>query len=176
MQVSISRIARYAALAAAFVVPTLAMADSGDTIQWRTIVGLVQANNVVGSGSGAVTGGGQPWTAAGGHASVNLSTGQVTFEVRGLVFAGGNTVGVPLPITQVMGTLVCDTNASADHGSTPSSVLVNTAAVPLDAQGDAQFAGNVGALPAVCLSEPDIAFLVRIPGANRWIANGAILQ
>ena len=44
MQVSISRIARYVALAAAFVVPTLAMADSGDTIQWRTIVGLVQAN------------------------------------------------------------------------------------------------------------------------------------
>lgn len=176
MQLSKCSIARHAALVAAVVAPTFAMADSSDTIQWRTIVGLVQANNVVGSGSGAVTGGGQPWTTAGGHATVNLRTGQLDFEVGGLVFAGGNTVGTPLPISQVMGTLVCDTNASADGGATPSSVLVDTAAVPLDAQGNARFSGNVGALPAVCLSEPDIAFLVRIPGAKRWIANGAILQ
>ena len=169
------RVAR-CALAAALVVPALAVADAGDSIQWRTIVGLVQANNVVGSGTGAVTGGGQPWTTTGGHASVNLRTGQVNFEVRGLVFAGGNTVGTPLPITQVMGTLVCDTNGSASPGTVKNSVLVDTAPVPLDAQGDARFSGNVGALPAVCLSEPDVAFLVRIPGANRWIANAAILE
>ena len=176
MQLSKCSIARNAALVAALVAPTFAIADPGDTIQWRTIVGIVQANNVVGSGSGAVTGGGQPWTTAGGQATVNLRTGQVSFEVRGLVFAGGNTVGTPLPITQVMGTLVCDTNGSASPGTVKNSVLVDTAPVPLDAQGDARFSGNVGALPAVCLSEPDVAFLVRIPGANRWIANGAILE
>ncbi|MGH8801452.1 MAG: hypothetical protein ACREX6_04045, partial [Casimicrobiaceae bacterium] len=150
-----------------------ATADEGESIQWRSIVGIVQANNVVGSGSGAVTGGGQPWTVSRGHGSVNLRTGQVNFELRGLVFAGGNTIGTPLPVTQVKGTLVCDTDGSADGGN---SVLVDTAAVPLDVEGDAQFSGTVGALPAACLDDPDIAFLIRVPGLNRWIANGAILR
>jgi len=30
-------------------------------------------------------------------------------------------------------------------------------------------------LPAVCSSEPDIAFLIRV-GAGRWIANGTVLR
>jgi hypothetical protein len=157
---------------AAAVVPLHANADVGDTIQWQSIVGIVQANNVVGVGAGAIAGGGQPWTTSGGHATVNLRTGQVTFEVRGLVFAGGNTIGTPLPVAQVTGTLVCDTNGSA--GGT--SVQVHTPVVPLDSEGDAQFSGSVGPLPAVCVSEPDIAFLVRVPGLNRWIANGAVLR
>ena len=162
-----------AVLAAALLAPVQALAGDGDSIQWRTVVGILQANNVVGAGAGAVTGGGQPWTTTGGRASVNLRTSQVNFEVRGLVFAGGNTIGTPLPITQVKGTLVCDTNGSAGGGN---SVLVDTLPVPLDSAGDAQFSGSVGALPAACLSEPDIAFLIRIPGANRWIANGAVMQ
>ncbi|HET9750928.1 MAG TPA: hypothetical protein VFS06_16650 [Casimicrobiaceae bacterium] len=166
-------IAHYAALTAALVAPAFASADSGDTIQWRTIVGIVQAQNAVGTGTGKVAGGGQPWTTSSGRASVNLRTGQVSFVVQGLVFAGGNTIGTPLPITQVKGTLVCDTNGSAGNGN---SVLVDTPAVALDATGDAQFSGSVGALPAACLSEPDVAFLVRVPANNVWIANGAILQ
>ncbi len=73
------------------------------------------------------------------------------------------------------GTLVCDVNGSAGG----NSVLVDTPPVPLSAQGDAQFNGNVvGPLPAVCSSEPDIAFLIRIQVlgafAGRWIAAGAV--
>ena len=162
-----------AILAAALLSPVQAIADDGDAIQWQAIVGILQANNVVGSGTGAVTGGGQPWTTTGGRASVDLRTSQINFEVRGLVFAGGNTIGTPLPITQVKGTLVCDTNGSAGGGN---SVLVDTPAVTLDRQGNARFSGSIGALPAVCVSEPDIAFLVNIPGANRWIANGAVMR
>jgi len=175
MQITWSKPALGAAVlaAAALLSPMQATADGGDSIQWRTIVGILQANNVVGSGTGAVTGGGQPWTTTGGRASVDLRTSQVNFEVRGLVFAGGNTIGTPLPIKQEKGTLVCDTNGSAGGGN---SVLVDTAAVALDGDGDAQFTGNIGALPAVCLSEPDIAFLISIPGANRWIANGAVMR
>jgi hypothetical protein len=164
----------FAAMLAASIVSLHAHADAGDTIQWQSIVGIVQANNVVGTGAGAITGGGQPWTASGGHATVNLRTGQVTFEVRGLVFAGGNTIGTPLPVTQVTGTLVCDTNGSAGAGG--NSVLVHTPVVPLDSEGDARFSGNVGPLPAACVSEPDIAFVIRVPGLNRWIANGAVLR
>jgi hypothetical protein len=145
--------------------------DDGNSLRWRTIVGLVSAGNAVGSGSGAVLGGGQPWTTLGGKVSVNVVKGRVDFDVRGLVFAGGNAVGTPGPVVQVKGTLVCDTDGSAGAGN---SVLVDTPLVPLDDEGNASFDGAVD-LPAVCTSEPDIAFLVRVP-AGRWIANGAVLR
>jgi hypothetical protein len=154
-----------------------AFADTGDTIVWQSVVGIVQANNVVGTGSGAVTGGGQPWTTLGGRAFVDLATGQASFQVRGLVFAGGNTIGTPLPITRVKGTLVCDTDGSASPDPAhKNSVLVDTLDVALDAQGDAQWSGSVGTLPAECLTQPDVAFLIRIVPANRWIANGAVTR
>ena len=70
------------------------------------------------------------------------------------------------------GTLVCDTNGSAGGGN---SVLVDTPLVDLDEDGDASFHGNVGALPAVCTSEPDIAFLIRT-GSGKWIGNGTVLR
>ena len=85
-----------------------------------------------------------------------------------LRYGGSRTVGDA--ITQVMGTLVCDTNASAG-----APVLVDTPLVTLSEDGDASFHGSVGALPAACTSEPDMAFLVRI-AAGRWIANGAVLR
>jgi hypothetical protein len=143
----------------------------GNSLHWRTIVGIVNAGNAVGSGSGAVLGGGQPWTTLGGKASVNVVKGRIAFDVRGLVFAGGNGVGTPGPIVQVKGTLVCDTDGSAGGGN---SELVDTPLVALDDEGNASFSGAV-ALPAVCTAEPDIAFLVRVP-AGRWIANGAVLH
>jgi hypothetical protein len=148
-----------------------AFAADADTVSWQTIVGIVQAGNSVGAGSGVVHGGGQPWTTQGGHASVNLATGRVSFDVRGLVFAGGNTIGTPLPVNRVKGTLVCNANG---NGST-DSVLVDTPDVALDAEGNAQWSGNV-ALPAVCITEPAIAFLVRIVANNAWIANGAVMR
>jgi hypothetical protein len=57
-----------------------------------------------------------------------------------------------------MGTLVCDTDGSAGGGN---SVLVSTPHVFLSPQGEADFDGDLGPLPAACVSEPDIAFLVR---------------
>ena len=44
-----------------------------------------------------------------------------------------------------------------------------------DWQPDVDFNGNVGALPPVCMSEPDIAFLIRT-ASGRWIANGTVLR
>ena len=166
----LTRILMVAGLATA-VASASAFADDF-TVQWKNVLGLLQVNNVVGSGTGAVTGGGQPWSTLGGNAAVDLQNGRVNFEVRGLVFAGGNTIGTPAPITQVKGTLVCDTDGSAGGGN---SVLVDTPLVPLDEEGDARFNGTLGPLPAVCATETDIAFLVRI-GAGRWIANGSVLR
>jgi hypothetical protein len=143
-----------------------ASADRDNTVRWQTVVGIIQANNMV----AGIAGGGQPWTTLGGNANVDLSNGKVDFEVRGLVLAGGNAIGTPGPITQVKGTLVCDTDGSAG-----GPVIVDTPLVTLSEEGDARFHGSVGALPAACSTEPDMAFLVRI-GAGRWIANGAVLR
>ena len=113
-------------------------------------------------------GGGQPWSTLGGEARVNLGSGHVEFEVRGLVLAGGNTIGtVPSTINQVKGTIVCNPG--------PTQVVVDTPFVPLSAQGDAEFDGNIGHLPAGCAPN-NLAFLVRIASTptDRWIANGAV--
>ena len=149
-----------------------AMAGEGETLHWRSVIGIAQPNNVVGTGTGAVTGGGTPWSALDGHINVDLERGEINLEVRGLVLAGGNSIGTPGAIAQVKGTLVCDADGSASGGN---SVLVDTPLVELDDQGDARFGGQVGAMPGVCASEPDIAFLIRV-GAGRWIANGAVLR
>lgn len=141
-------------------------------VRWDAIVGVIQPGNVVGSGTGAVTGAGQPWVVTGGRAQVDLSDGDLRFEVEGLVLAGGNNIGTRGTNTQVRGTLVCDTNGSAGGGN---SVLVNTPLVALSAQGDAEFSGNVGQLPGVCASEPDIAFLIRSSGGN-WFAAAIVRE
>lgn len=149
-----------------------ASADPANTVRWESVIGIAQANNVVGSGTGAVTGAPGPWSALGGRVKVDLNKGRVEFSTNGLVLAGGNAIGTPGTVLLVKGTLVCDTDGSASGGN---SVLVDTPLVELDEQGDARFVGNVGYLPAVCESEADIAFLIRT-GSGRWIANGAVLR
>jgi hypothetical protein len=147
------------------------MAIPAQVVRWERIVGIIQAGNVVGSGTGAVTGGGQPWVVTDGRASVDLATGEVRFDIEGLVLAGGNSIGTRGTIAQVRGTLVCDTNGSAGSGN---SVLVNTELVDLSLQGDATLQkGNIGPLPGVCLTEPDIAFLIRNSG-GAWLAAGVV--
>jgi len=138
---------------------------NGSTVRWKTIIGIIQAANVV----AGIGGGGQPWSTLGGDARVDLSSGRIDFEVRGLVLAGGNTIGTRATIAQVKGTLVCDAG-QADQA------IVDTPAVDLSLTGDAEFDGNVGPIPAVCTAT-NTAFLVRIAAAapgDRWIANGAV--
>jgi hypothetical protein len=146
-----------------------AQADDSVTVKWEEVIGVIQARNLVGSGTGQVTGGGQPWSTTGGKARVNLTSGKIEFEVRGLVLAGGNNIGTRGANNQVKGTLVCDTDGSAGGGN---SVVVDTELVPLSTQGDAHFSGDIGALPGACF-EPDIAFLIQSV-AGAWIANGAV--
>ena len=138
-------------------------------VKWKQIVGLREAGNPVGSGTGEVTGGGQPLSTKKGNARVNLGNGNLRFKVKGLVLAGGDSIGTPGAITQVKGTLVCDTDGSAGGGN---STLVDTPLVKLKRVGRAEFQGDVGPLPAAC-DEPDIAFLIRT-ATDVWIANGAV--
>ncbi|HET7826206.1 MAG TPA: hypothetical protein VFK90_12800, partial [Anaeromyxobacter sp.] len=77
---------------AAFLVLGAGRARADDaTVKWQTIIGIMQAGNVV----AGIPGGGQPWSTLGGNATVNLSNGRVNFRVDGLVLAGGNTIGTP---------------------------------------------------------------------------------
>lgn len=149
-----------AAAACALLMALSASPAAAQSVQWKTVVGIVQAGNVV----AGIPGGGQPWTTLGGHASVDLSASRIEFEVRGLVLAGGNSIGTPDAITQVKGTLVCD------PAGTPQAF--DTVLVTLSARGDAEFSGSIGPLPTTC-TPTNVAFLVRI-AANRWIANGAV--
>jgi hypothetical protein len=149
-----------AATASAFLMLSIASPAKADSIRWRTIVGIVQAGNTVGN----IGGGGQPWTALGGRARVDLARSRLDFDVQGLVLAGGNTIGTPGAINQVMGTLVCDAGGT--------NVTYDTTPIPLSPQGDADFSGQIGPIASTCNSS-NVAFLIRIP-AGRWIANGAV--
>jgi len=148
-----------------------AHAAQADVARWQSVIGIIQGGNIVGSGTGAVTGAPGPWSAQGGHVVVDLTHGKIEFNVRGLVFAAGNAIGNTGTVAQVKGTLVCDTNGSASAGN---SILVDTPPVDLDEEGDAHFSGNV-TMPAVCATEPDIAFLIRTT-SGRWIGNGTVLR
>jgi hypothetical protein len=148
--------------------PSAAFGDGG-SVRWKDIIGIVQTGNIVGSGTGKVTGGLLPWHTTGGRAAVNLATGDLHFTVRGLVLAGGNFIGTRADVAQVRGTLVCDTTGIANGNST----LVDTDLVPLSLQGIARFSGNVGPLPDACLNSPNVAFLVR-SARGLWIANGSV--
>jgi hypothetical protein len=139
-------------------------------VQWKGIIGIIQAGNTVGTGTGKVTGGGQPWHTTNGSAEVDLGNGDLQFKVKGLVLAGGNAIGTPDNVTMVKGTLVCDTTGTLNGNSD----LVDSTLVPLNATGDANFEGNLGPLPATC-SEPNLAFLIRA-ASGVWIANGVVLK
>jgi hypothetical protein len=149
--------------------PALFPQADGLEVEWKEIVGIIQPGNKVGSGTGQVAGGGQPWTTASGSAELDLATGRLQFQVQGFVLAGGNAIGTPDNVTMVKGTLVCDTTGTANGNST----LVDTPLVPLSAKGDARFRGDLGPLPLACVNEPNLAFLVRTAG-GAWIANGAV--
>lgn len=141
-------------------------ADGGggakNTVSWETIIGIIQAGNPV----GGIPGGGQPWSTLGGHAYVDLANSVVAFKVKGLVLAGGNTIGTPGAITMVKGTLVCNPAAA-------SPTIIDTSSVLLDAQGNASFYGSVSPMTAGC-STSAVAFLIRVSANDHWIANGAV--
>ena len=80
----------FAALSMASVSTAVLADNDSNNVSWKRVIGIIQAGNMVGN----ITGGGQPWSTLGGEAHVNLRTGHVEFEVRGLVLAGGNTIGI----------------------------------------------------------------------------------
>jgi hypothetical protein len=148
------------AAALALLPASSARAASDPEVRWEAFVGNIRtgAAGAVGSGTGAVNAAGAPWVATGGNARVDLASGELRFRISGLVLVDTAAAGTPGNNPQVMGTLVCDTDGSAGGGN---SVLVATPRVPLSAQGNAEFNGDLFPFPAACVNEPDRAFLIR---------------
>jgi hypothetical protein len=156
-------------LAAIAVLPVSqahAQRNNGSDVRWNRIVGVITAVNVDNPVSN-INSGTFPWSAQGGAARVNLSTGAASFQVDGLVINGAIFSGTPGPVSAVTGTLVCN------PGDVTEAVL-DTAEVPLNQQGDARFSGHIANIPAICANP---LFLVRIAtpagAAGLWIATGA---
>jgi hypothetical protein len=144
--------------------------SSSNSVRWKTIIGTFFIGATPGTSAntvGGIVGGGEPWSTLGGHAYVDLSSGVVDFEVDGLVLAGGNSIGTPGTVAQVIGALVCSPASSP--------MVFNTPAVTLSGQGYAEFHGSFGPLPSVC-SAPNVAFLITTTASPpHWLANGAVL-
>ena len=141
---------------------------SNNRVHWDDIVGVITAQQVDNPVSDNIHSGTFAWSTSGGQANVDFATGVVSFDVEGLVINGTQFSGTPGPITEVTGTLVCS------PGDAAQEMTFDTPAVPLDAKGNAKFAGPV-TIPAVC---PNPLFLVRIAtpagAAGKWIATGAV--
>ena len=169
-----------AALIVGLTCPAIAQehisADGGTLVIWRTIVGIVVPESIAGRrapppdggcdiGVTCAVGAPAPWTVMGGAAEVNLDSGHVKFNVRGLVLADDfneANIGTPSVVTKVKGTLICnDTEPGVAE-------LVDTEPVRLNEAGDATFSGH-GYLPASCIAEPeDIVFVIRIADVSAF--------
>jgi hypothetical protein len=106
-------------VAAAAVGSASAYAD--DKLQWRTVIGIVQANNTVGSGAGTVTGAPGPWSTLDGHADVSFETAESISMCADSCSPTATRSVRPGTVAQVKGTLVCDTDGNASGGN---SVIV----------------------------------------------------
>jgi len=128
-------------------------------VRWRGIAGVVTAPGVD-NPVGAIHSGTQPWTAKGGGARLNLSNGDGSFNVEGLVLNGGIATGTTGTVNTVIGTFVC-TNGTIE-------TTVDTPAVAITPAGNAELSFRI-VVPSGC-NNP--TFLIRVPGALRWIATG----
>jgi hypothetical protein len=152
-------------LALSLAFSTGAFAQSNPVVRWNRIVGVITApgiDNPVGVAPNQIHSGG-PWTTRGGNARVNLMNGEGSFEVEGLVLNGGNSSGTPGGVSSVIGTLVC-------NAGTASQAVADTPATDLSATGNAELSFRL-TVPAGC-AKP--LFLIRVPGAGKWIATGTV--
>jgi hypothetical protein len=100
--------------------------------------------------------GGVPWVITSLKGNVQVD-GHIRVDGRGLLFAGGNSVGRTGNLS-VRARLYCDATA---HDSSP---------VPLDSDGDFTIEGDLTPLPPIDCSNP--VLLVLNGGGTAWFAAG----
>ena len=108
---------------------------------------------------------GQLWVIEDLKADIDLDSGRIRVDGRGLLLAGGNTIGTNAG-QSVRATLICDTVITAPATTPP---LFDTALVPLEDDGDFRIDDQLSPRPpAVCTSP---VLLIRNP-AGAWFAAG----
>jgi hypothetical protein len=138
--------------------------ENNTVVRWGRIVGVITAQGVSNPVAG-IASGTTPWTTTIGAAAVDLTNGEAAFFVQGLVLVGGDTSGTPGPVKSVKGALVCNAGAS-------DQAVIDTATVPLDAQGNAEFKGRLEKFPPSACANP--LFLILNAPKNVWIGTGAV--
>jgi hypothetical protein len=110
---------------------------------------------------------GQLWVIEDLKADIDLDSGRVRVDGRGLLLAGGNTIGTNAG-QSVRATLICDV-AIPTGATTPP--LFDSGLVPLEADGDFRIDDTLSPQPpAVCASP---VLLIRNP-AGAWFAAGIL--
>jgi hypothetical protein len=159
------------ALALAFSAAALASAADNVLVKFDGGIGATPvragaiANNApLANDVFTITPGGRPWVIRKLEAQVKLN-GDIEVNGKGLVLAGGNTVGAPGGITSVFASLFCNGNATS----------LNTVAVPLSASGDFKIKDTFTTLPPNPCATP--VLLIRNASAGvvasaSWFAAG----
>jgi hypothetical protein len=150
-------------------------------VSWRTIVGIEQPGNIVGSfsspptcpmnGNGCINGASQPWSSiplAEPQVTIDTVTGTLSFKVKGLVVAGGNDVGdVPAALTSIIVTLMCIIPPAGPN-------IIIGRKLSINRLGDSAFSGKLdGAVPSSCVPSNMHLLIQANNTAGPWIANGA---
>src|SRR5579864_9537107 len=139
-----------------------AFAQSNTVVRWRGIQGVITAPGVDNPVSQIHSGAG-PWTTQAGNARINVTTGEGSFKVEGLVLNGGTASGTPGAVTSVMGSFVCNPGSAAGA----VEAVIDTPLTSLSSTGNAELSFKID-VPAVC---DNPVFLIRVP-AGLWIATG----
>lgn len=159
------------------VVPSLAWADDNTLVRFEGGIGVDAVSNAPGPGPIAmqvtrnivrgVQPAGQLWAIAEFSAEVAVD-GHIRAEGRGLVFAGGDTIGTAIvpggtASLRVFATLICE--------NVPPFVERNTRPVPLAANGDFQIDDVLTPPPppSACATP---ALLIRNAGNQAWFSAG----
>jgi hypothetical protein len=114
-----------------------------------------------------------PWAIADLQARVTVD-GHITVDGKGLIFAGGNTIGTAVgtaasggtAVITVFATLICETVAPFTQRNT------NLAGVPLAANGDFEIDDVLSPAPPPASSCATPVLLIRNAGNQNWFAAG----
>ena len=127
---------------------------------------VVDRNNVRG-----VQAPGQPWVIADFKAEVMVD-GRIRADGRGLVFAGGNTIGTALVVTPTGGTAGLKVFATLICENVAPFVERNSNPVPLAANGDFKIDDVLSPAPPAASSCATPVLLIRNSGNKNWFAAG----
>jgi hypothetical protein len=162
---------RLLVIALVALVPSLGLTD--DTL--ATFKGGIGADSVSNAVTPNVARGvpaaGQLWAIADLRAEVEVD-GRIQVDGRGLVFAGGNTVGTALVLTSAGGTATLNVFATLICENVTPFVERNTNPVPLAANGDFRIDDVLSPWPPASCNTP--VLLIRNAGNRAWFAAGIL--